>query len=55
METWLGDQTTHLQDQGLAGWAEQKAGLAPPSLRVYLLNFYCELIFKVEKYSINLK
>lgn len=29
METWLWDQTTHLQVRGLAGWAEQKAGLAP--------------------------
>lgn len=33
MEIWLWDQTTQLQDQGLAGRAEQKAGLAPaPSL-----------------------
>lgn len=41
--------------KGWQGGLSRRQGWPPPPLCVYLLNFYCELIFKVEKYSINLK
>lgn len=41
--------------KGWQGGLSRRQGWLPPPLCVYLLNFYCELIFKVEKYSINLK
>jgi hypothetical protein len=54
-EIWLWDQTTHLSIPGLQGWPSRKPSRPPPLFCVYLLNFYCELILKGEKYLVNLK